>query len=215
MVRKVEAGHPSHPNMTETIQSEEPRVEKALEYIKSMLIPGETLEAWAIQRRLFALTHRRALIATTSGRFIGIQRGLFGGFTPVDIRWQDLTDAKLKVGIFGASVLMSSYNSSDLAVASSIDGLLSFTGFRKQQAQQVYRICQTQEVSWREKRRIRELDELRAQSGGVQISTGLQSAQQGASDSVSRLQQAKQMLDSKLITDSEYEAIKARIINGI
>jgi len=201
--------------MTDTIQSEEPRVEKALEYIKSMLIPGEMLEAWAIQRRLFALTHRRALIATTSGRFIGIQRGLFGGFTPVDIRWQDLTDAKLKVGIFGASVLMSSYNSSDLAVASSIDGLLSFTGFRKQQAQQVYRICQTQEVSWREKRRIRELDELRAQSGGVQISTGLQSAQQGASDSVSRLQQAKQMLDSKLITDSEYEAIKARIINGI
>jgi hypothetical protein len=119
------------------------------------------------------------------------------------------------VGIFGASIFMSSYNSSDLAVASSINGLLSFTGFRKQQAQQVYRNCQTQEVSWREKRRIRELDELRAQSGGVQISTGLQSAQQGASDSVSRLQQAKQMLDSKLITDSEYEAIKARIINGI
>ena len=78
------------PNMTEPIQSEEPRVKKALKYIKSMLIPGETLESWAIQRRLFALTHRRALIATTSGRFIGIQRGLFGGFTPVDIRWQDL-----------------------------------------------------------------------------------------------------------------------------
>ena len=204
-----------HPNVTDPIKSKEPRVKEALEYIKSMLIPGETLEAWAIQRRLFALTHRRTLIATTSGRFIGIQRGLFGGFTPVDIRWQDLTDAKLRVGIFGASIFMSSYNSSDLAVASSIDGLLSFTGFRKQQAQQVYRICQTQEVSWREKRRIRELDELRAQSGGVQISTGLQSAQQGASDSASRLQQAKQMLDSKLITDSEYEAIKARIINGI
>jgi hypothetical protein len=215
VVEKVEAGHPSHPNMTETIQSEEPRVEKALEYIKSMLIPGETLEAWAIQRRLFALTHRRALIATTSGRFIGIQRGLFGGFTPVDIRWQDLRDAKVRVGIFGASVFMSPYNSSDLAVASSIDGLFSFTGLRKPQAQAVYRICQTQEQSWREKRRIRELDELRAQSGGVQISTGLQSAQQGAFDSVARLQQAKQMLDSKLITDSEYEAIKARIINGI
>jgi len=201
--------------MTATTQSEEPRVEKALEYIKSMLIPGEALEAWAIQRRLFALTHRRALIATTSGRFIGIQRGLFGGFTPVDIRWQDLKDAKVRVGIFGASVSMSSYNSSDLAVASSISRLLSFTGLRKQQAQEVYRICQTQEQSWREKRRIRELDELRAKSGGVQISTGIQGAQPAASDSVSRLQQAKQMLDSKLITDSEYEAIKARIINGV
>ena len=47
------------PNMTEPIQSEEPRVKKALKYIKSMLIPGETLESWAIQRRLFALTHPR------------------------------------------------------------------------------------------------------------------------------------------------------------
>jgi hypothetical protein len=31
---------------------------------------------------------------------------------------------------------------------------------------------------------------------------------------VQRLQEAKQMLDSKLITDSEYEAIKARILAG-
>ena len=33
------------------------------------------------------------------------------------------------------------------------------------------------------------------------------------SDAVRRLQEAKQMLDAKLITDSEYEAIKAKIVS--
>jgi hypothetical protein len=31
-------------------------------------------------------------------------------------------------------------------------------------------------------------------------------------DAVRRLQEAKQLLDAKLITDSEYEAIKAKIV---
>jgi hypothetical protein len=34
-------------------------------------------------------------------------------------------------------------------------------------------------------------------------------------DPVKRLQQAKQMLEQKLISDSEYEAIKAKIVNTV
>jgi hypothetical protein len=40
---------------------------------------------------------------------------------------------------------------------------------RKDQAQAMYRICQQHDQVWREKRRIRELEELRAKSGGVQF----------------------------------------------
>jgi hypothetical protein len=36
----------------------------------------------------------------------------------------------------------------------------------------------------------------------------------GESDAVRRLQEAKQLLDACLITDSEYEAIKAKIISS-
>jgi hypothetical protein len=36
----------------------------------------------------------------------------------------------------------------------------------------------------------------------------------GGSDAVRRLQDAKQMLDAKLITDAEYEAIKAKIVSS-
>ena len=45
-------------------------VAKPLAQLRSVLIPGETVEAWAIQMRLFALLHRRLLVAATSGRLI-------------------------------------------------------------------------------------------------------------------------------------------------
>jgi hypothetical protein len=200
-------------------QQEESGIEHALGQIRSMLIEGETLEAWTIQRRIFALLHRRTIIAATSGRFIGITRGLFGGFNPVDVRWQDLKEAKIRVGIFGASLTLVAASSSDLALASSRGRPINFTGLRKQLTQELYRICQAHDQAWREKRRVRELEELRARSGGIQISNGMSvpSLPDGSttSDSVKRLQQAKQMFEEKLISDSEYQAIKARIVNSV
>lgn len=55
------------------ISVEDTSIVNALKHLDSILVNGETIEAWAIQRRLFALTHRRILIAATSGRFIKIQ----------------------------------------------------------------------------------------------------------------------------------------------
>jgi hypothetical protein len=201
---------------TDINSSESPNVQKALDHLNSVLVKGETLEAWTIQRRLFALTHRRILIAATSGRFIKIKRGLIGGFEMTDFRWQDLGDAKIKVGIFGADIFVKIFSSSDLAISENTAQELILTGFRKEGTEQIYRLAQGHDQSWREKRRIRELEELRAKSGGITIgnSPGNQPAGNTSDDAVSKLQQAKQMLDNKLITDSEYESIKARLISG-
>jgi ABC-type amino acid transport substrate-binding protein len=197
--------------------SQDSRVDKALEHLNSVLVSGETLDAWAIQRRLFALTSRRILIAATSGRFIKIKRGLLGGFDMTDFRWQDLGDAKIKVGIFGADIFMKIYGSTDLAISKDSDQVLVLPGFRKDQAEKIYRLAQAQDQSWREKRRIRELEELRAKSGGVTIgtNTGSQQAANVSEDASAKLEQARQMLEKKLITDSEFESIKARIISGL
>ena len=197
--------------------SEDSHLNKALEHLNSVLVTGETIEAWAIQRRLFALTGRRILIAATSGRFIKIKRGLLGGFDMADFRWQDLGDAKIKVGIFGADIFMKIFGSADLAISKDSNQVLVLPGFRKDQAEKIYRLAQAQDQSWREKRRIRELEEMRAKSGGVTIGTnaGSQPAGNTSEDAAAKLQQAKQMLDNKLITDSEFESIKARIISGI
>ena len=197
--------------------SDDSHLNKALEHLNSVLVAGETLEAWAIQRRLFALTNRRILIAATSGRFIKIKRGLFGGFDMADFRWQDLGDAKIKVGIFGADIFMKIFGSTDLAISKDSNQVLVLPGFRKEQAEAIYRLAQSQDQSWREKRRIRELEELRAKSGGITIGSNPSTANQGnvTEDAASKLEQARQMLEKKLITDSEYESIKARIISGL
>ncbi|WP_238326357.1 SHOCT domain-containing protein [Burkholderia pseudomallei] len=83
---------------------------------------------------------------------------------------------------------------------------------RKAEAQAIYRICQAQEQAWREKRRQRELEEMRAKSGGFQGSFG-DSAATTSESPTERLQKAKAMLDQGLISDSEYETIKAKVIS--
>jgi hypothetical protein len=202
-------------------QAQEPGLEKALADLHSVLIPAETVEAWATQRRIFALSHRRMIVAATSGRLIWLVRHLVGGFDVVNLRWQDLAEVNLRVGVFGAELVIRADQVTDLAInASQGSRVITIQGLRKDQAQSVYRICQAQDQAWREKRRIRELEELRARSGGVQLNAGgmasgvAGAAPGGSSDAVRRLQEAKQMLDSKLITDSEYESIKARILAG-
>ena len=217
----------------------EPGLQRPLEDLKSVLIPAETLEAWAVQRRLFALTHRRILLAATSGRLLWIERRLLGGFDVSNVRWQDLEEVSLHVGIFGAGLVVRSGAAADLASeGNSGSQRYEFHGLRKAQAQAVYRICQAQDQAWREKRRIRELEELRARSGGFQIAGGPSggyasaaapapassaapaAATAGGASAISvpsaaqRLIEAKQLLDARLISDSEYEAIKARIVAG-
>jgi hypothetical protein len=198
----------------------DPGLEPAFNTLRGLLTAGETLEAWAVQHRLFALTHRRACIAATSGRFISLNRRLLGGYESADIRWQDLKETRISAGILAADLTLVAQSSSDLNIGSEVNRVWTFAGLCKDQAQSMYRICQQHDQVWREKRRIRELEELRAKSGGVQIGGG-QSGYAGAdsagaeSEPARRLRQAREMLDAKLITDSEFESIKAKIVSGL
>jgi hypothetical protein len=203
-------------------QAEEPGLASALSTLRGLLTAGETLEAWAVQHRLYALTHRRDCIAATSGRFIWLKRPLLGGYESADIRWQDLKETRISAGILAADLTLVAQNSSDLNIGAEVNRVWTFAGLRKDQAQSIYRICQQHDQVWREKRRIRELEELRAKSGGVQIGGAQfgagQSAYSGAdaeSEPARRLRQAREMLEAKLISDSEFESIKARIVSGL
>src|SRR5215475_10116191 len=132
--------------------TDEPGLTRPLAQLRSVLIPGETLEAWAIQMRWFALSHRRLLIAATSGRLIVLTRRLLGGFDVATLRWQDLEDVTLKVGMLSAELALRAGRATDLASQGSGGSQqLTFQGLRKDQAQAVYRICQAQDQAWREK----------------------------------------------------------------
>jgi hypothetical protein len=196
--------------------AEDSRVQAALAQLQGLLVPGETLQTYAVQSRLFAMTKRRVIVGATSGRLIAIFRGLIGGFKVTDLRWQDLKDVRLDVGIFAADLTVTVLDQSDLATGEGAAGTLLLHGLRKDQAQSVYRVCQAQEQAWREKRRVRDLEELRAKSGGLQVgSGGLGAPSGGETDPVERLRAAKEMLTNGLITDSEYEAIKAKVVSGL
>ncbi|MGO8857663.1 MAG: hypothetical protein ACLQO1_18415 [Steroidobacteraceae bacterium] len=195
---------------------------RALDILRGLLTTDETLEAWAMQHRLFALTHRRVCIAATSGRFISLTRRLLGGYDSADIRWQDLKETRIRAGILAADLTLIAQSSSDLNIGSEVNRVWTFQGLRKDQAQAIYRICQQHDQVWREKRRVRELEELRAKSGGVQFGNNPTSyagagtdAAGGESEPVRRLRQAREMLDAKLISDAEYESIKAKIVSGL
>jgi hypothetical protein len=205
---------------TASPDGEDASVGSGLKEMNGLLVPGERLLAYAVQRRIFALSHRRVIIGATTGRFIGLSRGLIGGYTPVDVRWQDLKDVNIRAGIFGADLTISSLATDDFGSHEhGASGRQVFAGLRKEQAQQVYKICQAQEQSWREKRRVRDLDELRAESGGVQFGGmpmgGGAAAPSAGGDPTERLRRAKQMLDDGLITDTEYESIKARVVDNL
>ena len=191
---------------------------RALGRISAILVLGETIEAYAVQRRIFAMKHRRDIVIATTGRLILMRRGFFGGFSVQDVRWQDVKDARITVGILGADIALEALSAPDMAVAGEKQTLI-YTGFRKEEAQAVYRVCQAQEQAWREKRRLRELEELRAKSGGFDmgsVRSAAPSPTPGAGDdSVARLQRAKEMLEKGLIADSEYETIKARIVGSL
>src|SRR5665213_2689974 len=94
---------------------DDPRLAQAVQHLTALLVSGESLVAYAVQRRLFALLHRRIVVAATTGRLIQIHRGIFGGYSPVDMRWQDIENANLRVGIFGADLTITSRGRQDLA----------------------------------------------------------------------------------------------------
>ncbi len=198
---------------------EDPRIQASLQQLNGLLVPGETLQAYAVQSRLFALTKRRLLVGASTGRLLVLRRNLLGGFHLTDLRWQDLKDVKLNAGIFGADLTVTTLDQADLASQDRTAGMFLLTGLRKTQAQDVYRICQAQEQQWREKRRVRDLEELRAKSGGLQLGgaggLGGVAAGAGGADAVERLKAAKEMLANGLITDSEFEAIKAKVVSGL
>jgi hypothetical protein len=191
---------------------------KSLKHLSSIMIDGEKLQAWAFQHRLYALTHRRLLLGATTGRLIALSRPLLGGFDISDIRWQDLVDVKLHVGVIAARLTLTSIPRSDMVLEGGKQHeVATFAGLRKDQAEAIYRISQQEFQSWREKRRVRELEELRARSGGITGTLGASLAATAAagadaqSETMRHLKHAKELLEARLISDAEYEALKAKI----
>jgi hypothetical protein len=184
------------------------------EKIRSTLMANEKKAAEAIQLRVCSLLARRLSFAVTSSRVILIKRRLFGGFTMRDYQWKDLHDATLSEnmfpGLFG-SVISFAVRREDATVGDR----LTIDGIDRDVAARVYSISQEQEQAWEEKRRVRHMEEVRASSGGITMSAYPSNTSSGGApvSALEELERAKKLLDSAVISDAEFNEIKAKILS--
>jgi hypothetical protein len=192
------------------IRGTDERTEKARQKLQATLMKDEKVISSAIQNRIASLFKRRELIAITNSRFVSINRSLFGGFTMRDYQWKDLQDVKLSEnilpGIFGSSLrFVTGMDSTGLH----IDGIPSDV------ASAIYTHAQSEGQAWEEKRRIRELEERRAASGGVHVHSGAPGAAgvPPAGSILEEIARAKALLDAGAISDAEFQEIKAKVLS--
>lgn len=187
----------------------EARVQKAQAKLQSILMKDEAVIASGLQQRLFALFTRRMLVAITSSRLIEIRRSRLGGFDMKDYQWKDLHDAVMSENIipniFGAKL--------ELVVRSGNEDI-TIDGLQSSVASTIYSHAQTQEQDWEEKNRIRDLEEKRAMSGASVVNVGGQGAPKSdEGDLFASLEKAKKLFDTGVISDAEYQELKAKIIS--
>lgn len=156
------------------------------------------------QQNLTALSPRRDSAVATSNRLILYRPHIIGRTDFADLLWEDVKNITVKEGVLATELRVETR-----------DGRVEVLGnLDKAQARRLYSVAQQKELEWREKRRIRQMEEERARAGGVQV-TLPQGPSGSEEDQVTRLARARAMLDQGLISEAEYEAIKARIISSL
>ena len=174
-------------------------LQKVAADVSKILTPNEEILYIALQNNT-ALSIRKDSVVATSNRVICYKPGVLGRVVFEDFLWQDVKDARISQGFL----------STEFTVATVTGQRAVLGGLDKEQAKRLYGICQQMEQEWREKRRVRDMEEARAKAGGVYMAP--QQTAAPAEDPVAKLAKAKQMLDQSLISEAEYETLKARIL---
>ena len=177
------------------------------EEIGSILTSGEKILAVSTQNAINSPIRRDSAIVTNR-RIIHYSPKMLGRMEMVDMLWQDVVNLKLATKMLGAVISVEGNGRHCV-----IDGL------EKASARRLYTVAQEIEEQWREKNRIRRMEEERARAGGVYFSggttPGLTPGLSGTAAPASieeRLEKLKSLHAKGLISDAEYESRKTQII---
>jgi PH (Pleckstrin Homology) domain-containing protein/putative oligomerization/nucleic acid binding protein len=180
---------------------EQPALQAVAADVGKVLTPNEEILYVAMQNET-ALSLKKDAAVATSNRLILYRPAVLGRVTFDDLQWQDVQNVSIDQGMLSTA----------LKIAASDGRVLGMDNLDKDQAKRLYGIAQQMEQEWREKRRAREMEEARARSGGVHLPGPGPAPPE---DPVAKLAKAKQMLDQGLISEAEYEALKARILGAM
>ncbi len=132
----ADVGAPAARNAEAKVSKRTGRIARAIEKLRSVLTSGEVAREGVFQLRLWALTHRRSLVATTDRRIIFFRRGLLGGFDMTDFQWQDVKSAHVKEHFFPA------YIGADLIIVSADGRSVKMPGLGSDKARKIYAYAQ-------------------------------------------------------------------------
>ncbi len=183
--------------------------------VESILTKGERVAGVAMQNAINSPV-KRDFALVTNRRFIIFRPKLFGRMDLVDFLWQDIDNVSVSTQVLGATLVVRvKGNTRDMPDHMSIAGL------EKDQALKLYAKAQELEEQWREKNRVRTMEEERARAGGVYLGghdRGASPSGAGSGNNLSvevRLTKLKALHAKDLITDAEYESRKAQIISEL
>lgn len=173
--------------------------------VAKILTPNEEILYIAMQNEM-ALSLKKDCVVATTNRLILYRPQILGRASFDDFQWQDVQNARIAQGSL----------SSAFSVEAADGRQASLGELDKEQAKRLYSVCQQMEQEWREKRRVRDMEEARARSGGIYMSPapGDAAASRGE-DPVAKLAKAKTMLDQGFISEAEYDALKAKILSSL
>lgn len=193
------------PFITENQNPEQ--VAKAYKKVQQILTSGEKVLYIAIEKPL-TVDMAPDVVVLTNRRFIDYRPSLMGKATFTDYIWRDLRAATLTEHTFRATLRMEAINGDELLIEN----------LDKDQARRLYAIAQEMEENVREEMRLRQMEEKRAEAGGIvlQQSGPMGSATAAPVDEpLQALSKLKQLMEAGLITTEEYETKKAEILSRL
>ncbi len=193
----------------------EKRAENAFVKFKDTLMKDEKIIEQGIDTRPFGLLSRRKVFAVTNSRVIEMNRGILGGYKMRDFQWKDLKDAEVNENIWpnlcGSTLSFKSNLKKD-----SLDFNIEVYPQSKV-ATSAYKHAQMEEQAWEEKRRIRAMEEKRAQAGGIMIGNQSSPSPQVESnteiDITDQLLKLKKLLDEGVLNDAEFQEMKSKLLS--
>jgi hypothetical protein len=190
--------------------------DKVRSAVADVLTTGEQIVAVATQNLVNAPLMQDSAVVTNR-RFLIYRPKFLGRMDLEDFLWQDVTDIRLSTKLLGSEITVTAKRRDPDGTVRTKSG--TATGLAKKAALRLYAEAQHLEELWREKNRIRQMEEERARAGGVYVhGPGAPHLDAGTSatsrpDSVEqRLGKLKELHQRGLITDAEYESRKAQII---
>ncbi|MFT4705250.1 MAG: hypothetical protein ACI81R_002958 [Bradymonadia bacterium] len=216
------------PNLPVPVSGLDSRITKSLERLKELLIDRESIEVTCVQVKFmpYVRLQRRTIVCATTHRLVKLSRGLLGGYEMEDFQWQDLRDASVQESVipklFGTafSCSVGGENVAGSAGGTATDRI-AVKYLNPDSATVLYRFCQQQEQTWREKNRVRAMEEARAASGGITLGPngspvgGGGGGGGGGVDPLQRLALAKELLESGVLTEAEFEETKYKILASL